>query len=232
MGERGGGSSGGRGKGRTGPVTAVAVIDAALVVIDDDGLDALTMRRLAHDLGVEPVTIYRQLPNKDAILAGVAEKLWREMAPPEGAPSSPPAQADWREQVRGMWLALNGLMQAAPQRDPHHRARRRRTHRAPGRAPSACWASSATRGSRPTRRRSCCTSSRPAWSASGSRRCGAVRRAGRPGGGGRGGRASRRLRSRTLGDLDGVRGGHRTLGPGAVRHRRGHRARCLRRGRA
>jgi TetR/AcrR family tetracycline transcriptional repressor len=74
---------GAKGRGRTGPVTAGAVIDAALVVIDEEGLDALTMRRLAHDLGVEPVTIYRQLPNKEAILAGVAEKLWLEMAPPE-----------------------------------------------------------------------------------------------------------------------------------------------------
>jgi TetR/AcrR family transcriptional regulator, tetracycline repressor protein len=122
-----------RGKGRTGPVTAEAVIDAALVVIDEGGLEALTMRRLAHDLGVEPVTIYRQLPNKDAILAGVAEKLWREMAPPDGgtsspptgashtqadAASSPPAPPDWREQVRGMWLALDGLMQAHPNAIP------------------------------------------------------------------------------------------------------------------
>jgi len=99
-------------------VTAEAVIDAALVVIDEEGLDALTMRRLAHDLGVEPVTIYRQLPNKDAILAGVAEKLWREMAPPEGSASSPPEPGDWREQVRGMWLALNGLMQRHPNAIP------------------------------------------------------------------------------------------------------------------
>ena len=103
-------------------MTAEAVIDAALVVIDEEGLDALTMRRLAHDLGVEPVTIYRQLPNKDAILAGVAEKLWREMTPPDaataGAAASPPAPADWREQVRGMWLALNGLMQAHPNAIP------------------------------------------------------------------------------------------------------------------
>ncbi len=117
---------GGRGKGRTGPVTAEAVIDGALAVIDEEGLDALTMRRLAHDLGVEPVTIYRQLPNKDAILAGVAEKLWREMAPPDGAPAaspeagaaSPPGPADWREQVRGMWLALNSLMQRHPNAIP------------------------------------------------------------------------------------------------------------------
>ena len=86
------------------------------------------MRRLAHDLGVEPVTIYRQLPNKDAILAGVAEKLWREMAPPEGAApggagddGSPPSIAGaegWREQVRGMWLALDGLMQRHPNAIP------------------------------------------------------------------------------------------------------------------
>jgi AcrR family transcriptional regulator len=106
-----------RGKERTGPVTAEAVVDAALALIDEEGLEALTMRRLAHDLGVEPVTIYRQVPNKDAILAGVAEKLWLEMAPPEGA-SRPSAPADWREQVRGMWLALNGLMQRHPNAIP------------------------------------------------------------------------------------------------------------------
>jgi AcrR family transcriptional regulator len=130
-------------RGRTGPVTAEAVIDAALVVIDEEGLDALTMRRLAHDLGVEPVTIYRQLPSKDAILGGVAEKLWSEVTPREPAPGatpvgapgtglggaaddldragaspSPPHGADWREQVRGMWLALNGLMQAHPNAIP------------------------------------------------------------------------------------------------------------------
>jgi AcrR family transcriptional regulator len=120
--KKGGGKRGG---GRSGPVTAEAVIAAALTVIDEDGLDALTMRRLAHDLGVEPVTIYRQVPNKEAILAGVAEKLWREMTPPEapaGGPgaesSSPPAPADWREQVRGMWLALDALMQAHPNAIP------------------------------------------------------------------------------------------------------------------
>jgi AcrR family transcriptional regulator len=114
---------GGRGKGRTGPVTAEAVVDAALMLIDEEGLDALTMRRLAHVLGVEPVTIYRQLPNKDAILAGVAEKLWREMGPPDGPGGAEPVPpqagaADWRGQVRGMWLALNGLMQAHPNAIP------------------------------------------------------------------------------------------------------------------
>lgn len=119
-----GGRGGGR-RERTGPVTAEVVVDAALAVIDAEGLDALTMRRLAHDLGVEPVTIYRQLPNKDAILAGVAEKLWREMAPPDAgdqgeAPRAPAGAdaPDWRAQVRGMWLALNELMQRHPNAIP------------------------------------------------------------------------------------------------------------------
>lgn len=105
---------GGRDRVRTGPMTPEAVIDAALRVIDDDGLDALTMRRLAHDLGVEPVTVYRQLPSKEAILAGVAEKLWREMTPPDAAGDA----TGWKEQVRGMWLSLNELMQRHPNAIP------------------------------------------------------------------------------------------------------------------
>ena len=102
---------------RTGPLTAKAVVDAALAVIDGEGLEALTMRRLAHDLGVEPVTIYRQLPNKEAILAGVAEKLWRESSPEIAAPASASGD-DWRAQIRAMWLSLNELMQRHPNAIP------------------------------------------------------------------------------------------------------------------
>ena len=58
-----------RGKGRTGPVTAEAVVDAALVVIDEDGLDALTMRRLAHDLGGRGIWNDRA----DQVAGGVAD---------------------------------------------------------------------------------------------------------------------------------------------------------------
>jgi hypothetical protein len=72
------------------------------------------MRRLAHDPGVEPVTVYRQLPSQQAILAGVAEKLWREMTPPDAAGDV----TGWKEQVRGMWLSLNELMQRHPNAIP------------------------------------------------------------------------------------------------------------------
>ncbi len=118
--------------GAEGPVTPERVVDAALRVIDEDGLDALTMRRLAHDLGVEPVTVYRQLPNKQAILAAVGERLWLEVRPvgveeagdgsarpePGGTAGHDAGAGDWRVQIRSMWLGLYAVMRAHPNAIP------------------------------------------------------------------------------------------------------------------
>ena len=98
-----------------GPVTPERVVEAALRLIDELGFDAFTMRRLAHDLGVEPVTVYRQLPNKDAILAAVSERLWQEVRP---ADEDLPEGAGWQARVRAMWLALYAVMQAHPNAIP------------------------------------------------------------------------------------------------------------------
>ena len=112
---------------RTGPVTAELVVDAALRIIDGEGLDALTMRRLARDLGVEPMTVYRQLPNKEAILAAVAERLWSgsRHGPASATDAAAPAGAGaaqgggpWRERVRAMWLALHSIMLEHPNAIP------------------------------------------------------------------------------------------------------------------
>jgi AcrR family transcriptional regulator len=113
--------------GAEGPVTPERVVDAALRVIDEDGLDALTMRRLAHDLGVEPVTVYRQLPNKEAILAAAGERLWREVRPIVAQGSGAGAEAggaqhagpaDWRASIKAMWLGLFAVMRAHPNAIP------------------------------------------------------------------------------------------------------------------
>ena len=108
-------------EGGEGPVTPQRVVDAAVRVIDEDGLDALTMRRLAHDLGVEPVTVYRQLPNKEAILAAVSERLWREVGPAvEEAATAPAGEGggDWRASIKAMWLGLYAVMRAHPNAIP------------------------------------------------------------------------------------------------------------------
>jgi AcrR family transcriptional regulator len=49
------------------------VIDAALKIVDEDGLDALTTRRLAADLGVKSASLYNHFRDKDDIVVAVAE---------------------------------------------------------------------------------------------------------------------------------------------------------------
>ncbi len=49
--------------------------DQALAIIDEDGLDALTMRRLATRLGVQAASLYTHFPNKEAVLAAIADRL-------------------------------------------------------------------------------------------------------------------------------------------------------------
>ncbi|MFJ4650683.1 TetR/AcrR family transcriptional regulator [Nocardia sp. NPDC088792] len=52
------------------------VADAALALADAEGLEALTIRRLAQDLGVTPMALYWHFKNKDELLSGVVDRLW------------------------------------------------------------------------------------------------------------------------------------------------------------
>jgi TetR/AcrR family transcriptional regulator, tetracycline repressor protein len=56
-----------------------AVIDRALKLADADGLDALTIRKLAQDLGVTPMALYWHFRSKEELLEGVAERVWSEI---------------------------------------------------------------------------------------------------------------------------------------------------------
>lgn len=51
------------------------VVDRAIAVLDEHGLDALSMRKLAADLGVQPSALYHHFANKDALLAAIADEL-------------------------------------------------------------------------------------------------------------------------------------------------------------
>jgi TetR/AcrR family transcriptional regulator, tetracycline repressor protein len=65
------------------PLNRERVIQAALVVVDRDGLDGLTMRALGRELGSDPMAPYHHLPNKAAVLDGVAEAVWSELELPD-----------------------------------------------------------------------------------------------------------------------------------------------------
>lgn len=93
------------------PLSQERILDGALGLADRIGLDALTIRRLAEELGVKPMTIYHYIPSKDAIVDGMVERVFGEIdLPPEDLP--------WTEAVRVRCLssrqALNRHPWAAP----------------------------------------------------------------------------------------------------------------------
>lgn len=51
------------------------VVNRALAVLDEYGLESLTMRRLAAELGIQPSALYHHLPNKQTLLAAVADEI-------------------------------------------------------------------------------------------------------------------------------------------------------------
>ena len=93
-------------------VSIPEIATTALAMIDEHGLEALTMRGLAEAIGVTPMTLYRYLANKEMILAEVADLLWRELPPID------PAITGWREQLAAMWGQLFDLMLRHPHAVP------------------------------------------------------------------------------------------------------------------
>ena len=77
----------------SGKITRDAVLAAALQIIDRDGTDALSMRRLARALDRDPMILYRHAPGKAALLNGVAETVLAQLH--VGS-----ADRDWAGQLR------------------------------------------------------------------------------------------------------------------------------------
>jgi len=88
------------------------VLAAALALIDERGLDELTMRALGAELGVEAMSIYKHVPGKGAVLDGVVEVMLTELG--DGAL----AGADWRSRLTGFARRLRDLSLAHPNAFP------------------------------------------------------------------------------------------------------------------
>ncbi|MER7212051.1 TetR/AcrR family transcriptional regulator [Streptosporangium sp. NPDC000239] len=76
------------------PLNRGLVLEAAIRVADRGGVEAITMRRVAQELGVEAMSLYHHVPNKDAILDGVVDMVFAAIELP-GAEGG-----DWREAIR------------------------------------------------------------------------------------------------------------------------------------
>src|SRR5208337_4377183 len=57
------------------PLERERIVQTALELVDRDGLDALSMRRLGAELGVDPMAIYYHIPNKQALLEAIVEAV-------------------------------------------------------------------------------------------------------------------------------------------------------------
>lgn len=87
-------------------LSKTAVVERGLKLADADGLDALTIRKLAADLGVTPMALYWHFRSKEELLTGLSERVWSEMDV-----TVDPA-APWPAQLRGLLESLIGVLRA------------------------------------------------------------------------------------------------------------------------
>jgi TetR/AcrR family tetracycline transcriptional repressor len=78
------------------------IVAAAVAVIDAEGLDALTMRRLGAALNVAAMSLYRHFPNRDAVLAAVVNRLTTSTAYTAGG--------TWTASLRAFATAYRGML--------------------------------------------------------------------------------------------------------------------------
>ena len=90
-------------------LTRAAVVDRALALADESGLDALTIRKLATELGVTPMALYWHFRGKDELLEGLAERVWSEIDI-----ASVDRAAPWPDQLRGLLVSLLTVLRAHP----------------------------------------------------------------------------------------------------------------------
>jgi AcrR family transcriptional regulator len=103
------------------PLSRERVLLAALALLDREGLEALSMRRLGVELGVEAMSLYRYVPSKAALLDGVHETILAEMPAPR-------RHKDWIESLRGMARAFRRVLLAHPRATPIFATRPAVTH--------------------------------------------------------------------------------------------------------
>ena len=93
------------------PLSRERALAAAVTLADAEGLKALTMRRLAADLGVEAMSLYYHLPGKGGLLDGLAETVIGEI---DAGVAGSPASEDWRTALRQRFLAAREVMLRHP----------------------------------------------------------------------------------------------------------------------
>jgi AcrR family transcriptional regulator len=96
------------------PLSRERVLQAAVTIADEEGIESLTMRHLAEELGVEAMSLYYHVVNKEAILDGVIEAIVEEIEEAAGGFEVPTEINDWKSAVRGRILLARQVMLRHP----------------------------------------------------------------------------------------------------------------------
>ena len=92
---------------RRAPLTRERVLAAAIDLADRDGIASLSMRKLAQELGVEAMSLYHHVANKDAILDGLIDLVFGEIDLPVG-------EADWKAAMRRRAISAREVLRRHP----------------------------------------------------------------------------------------------------------------------
>jgi len=89
------------------PLTRERVLQAAIRTADDEGIESLTMRKLARELGVEAMSLYNHVANKEDLLAGIVDAVAGEIELPTRA-------RDWKRAIRRSAISSRDVLVRHP----------------------------------------------------------------------------------------------------------------------
>ncbi len=89
------------------PLNRERVLRAAVELADSRGIEALSMRRLGQELGVEAMSLYNHVANKDDLLTGITELVLGEI-------ELPPEDTDWKAALRQNAISAHDVLRRHP----------------------------------------------------------------------------------------------------------------------
>ena len=89
------------------PLSAATIVAAAREIADEKGLEAVTMRAVGARLGAAAMSLYRHVPNKDALLELMADRVLAELPYPQPA-------GDWHTEIHAFYMRFHDLLLEHP----------------------------------------------------------------------------------------------------------------------
>ena len=96
------------------PLSRERVLRAAVKLADEGGIESVTMRRLAEELGAEAMSLYYHVANKDDLLDGIADAVAKEINQAVDRDGTPSGAASWKTAMRSRILSARRVLLRHP----------------------------------------------------------------------------------------------------------------------